>query len=90
MNNTVYIAVKAPLKDPILPHNCRIGVCEGTPTLDEGWLLYSSAVTENADKIHARVMRLLENGVIRVEEDDAWFLPIEVLDDWMKEYVKDV
>ena len=90
MNNTVYIAVKEPMRDPALPQKCRIGVCEGTPILENGWILHLSLVTEDADKIHARVMRLLGNGAIRIEEDDAWYLPIEVLDDWMKEFAENI
>ena len=84
MNTTVYTAVKAPTTQH--PQKCRIGVCNGTPVLEEGWILYSSLITENADEIHARVMGIL-NDVRETNYDAgnaAWMIPIAILDKWMK------
>ena len=84
MNTTVYTAVKAPTTQH--PQKCRIGVCNGTPVLEDGWILYSSLITGNAEDIHTRVMKML-NDVRKTNydaENDAWLIQISVLDYWMK------
>lgn len=83
MNDTVYTAVKAPMTQH--PQKCRIGVCNGTPVLEDDWLLYSSLITEYADKIFAEVNDTL-NDVRATNfdtENNAWMIPIAVLDRWM-------
>ena len=83
MNNTVYTAVKAPITRH--PQKCRIGVCNGTPTLEEGWILFSSIVSEDAEEVYAHIAELLDD--IRETnydaENAAWMVPVNALDKWM-------
>ena len=91
MNNAVYIAVKAPLNNPIDPHLCRIGISNGTQIIDGGWVLYSSVSTNNSEDseaIRAHILKLLQ-GAIYDAENKAWFLPPEVIDYWMREKADD-
>ena len=83
MNTTVYTAFKAPIAQH--PQKCRIGVCDGTPILDDGWVLYSSLITENADRICSEVTKSL-NEVRETNydaESDAWMITVACLDKWM-------
>ena len=83
MNNMVYTAVKAPITKH--PQKCRIGVCNGTPTVEEGWILFSSIISEDADEIYTCIMELL-NDIRETNydvENAAWIVPINALDKWV-------
>ena len=54
MNDTIYVAVKLPITTH--PQKCRIGVCEGMPTIDDGWQLFSYVVSNDADNIYSNVI----------------------------------
>lgn len=83
MNDTIYIAVKMPMTTH--PQKCRIGVCKGTPVVDNGWQLFSYVVSSDADNIYSEVI----NTIIDVKntnfdfKDDAWLLPANSLDKLM-------
>ena len=86
MDTTVYTAVKAPMKGLHDLQKCRIGLCNGTPTLEDGWILFSSLITDDAEKIYAAVRKTdlhrLPQGNYDAG-DDSWLVPIFVLDGWV-------
>ena len=83
MNDTIYVAVKLPITTH--PQKCRIGVCEGMPTIDDGWQLFSYVVSNDADNIYSNVI----DTIIDVKETNfdlenkAWILPANSLDKLM-------
>ena len=83
VNDTVYTAIMSPAGQH--PSKCRIGVCSGTPILESGWILHSSLITGNAERIYAEIIELLNS--LRKQnydaENDAWMVPINALDKWM-------
>ena len=83
MNDTIYVAVKLPITTH--PQKCRIGVCEGMPTIADGWQLFSYVVSNDADNIYSNVI----DTIIDVKETNfdlenkAWILPANSLDKLM-------
>lgn len=54
-HDTVYVAYKEPMEQH--PQIGRVGICNGTPILEDGWSLYSYMTGENAEDIYSSVMK---------------------------------
>ena len=83
VNDTVYVACKHQAGRH--PERCRIGVCRGTPALEDGWSLFSTMKGESTDGVYAAVMQSL-NDIKATNYDavnEAWMIPAVVLDKWM-------